>query len=139
MRSRHPNYSTRLNQSCLTLSQDIYAACPTRSKKHTIQAYRSPFEDRLIYRQISFRPKMAPPTYIISRVADPIFALAIGLGAAALRINREEKEKGRTTQQTINSAKRYGINTILYIRIYVYAWRLTSASSRLALSVKLGH
>ncbi|KAI1196014.1 hypothetical protein F5X97DRAFT_226098 [Nemania serpens] len=59
---------------------------------------------------------MAPPTYIISRVADPIFALAIGLGAAALRINREEKEKGRTTQQTINSAKR-----------------------RLALSVKLGH
>ncbi|KAI1165437.1 hypothetical protein F5B18DRAFT_169923 [Nemania serpens] len=49
---------------------------------------------------------MAPPTYIISRVADPIFALAIGLGAAALRINREEKEKGKTTQQTINSAKR---------------------------------
>ncbi|KAI3341264.1 hypothetical protein F4824DRAFT_496009 [Ustulina deusta] len=48
---------------------------------------------------------MAPPTYIISRVADPIFAVAIGLGAAALRINREEKEKGKTTQQTIESAK----------------------------------
>ncbi|CAJ2511510.1 Uu.00g071350.m01.CDS01 [Anthostomella pinea] len=49
---------------------------------------------------------MAPPTYIISRVADPIFALAIGLSAAGLRINREEKEKGKTTQQTIESAKR---------------------------------
>ncbi|KAI1130308.1 hypothetical protein F5Y10DRAFT_263201 [Nemania abortiva] len=59
---------------------------------------------------------MAPPTYIISRIADPIFAVAIGLGAAALRINREEKEKGKTTQQTIESVKR-----------------------RLSLAVKLGH
>ncbi|KAK5660742.1 hypothetical protein OQA88_12108 [Cercophora sp. LCS_1] len=50
--------------------------------------------------------KMAPPTYIISRVADPIFALAIGVAAAATRINREEKEKGRTTQETIESARR---------------------------------
>jgi hypothetical protein len=50
---------------------------------------------------------MAPPTYIISRVADPIFALFIGLGATATRINREEKEKGKTTQQTVASAKRY--------------------------------
>ncbi|KAH8677459.1 hypothetical protein BX600DRAFT_506496 [Xylariales sp. PMI_506] len=49
---------------------------------------------------------MAQPTYIISRVADPIFAVVIGLGAAATRINREEKEKGKTTQQTIASAKR---------------------------------
>ncbi|KAI2641967.1 hypothetical protein GGS21DRAFT_486822 [Xylaria nigripes] len=55
---------------------------------------------------------MAPPTYIISRVADPIFALVIGLGAAALRINREEKEKGKTTQQTIQSAKsRLGLSS----------------------------
>ncbi|KAI0908416.1 hypothetical protein F4823DRAFT_599248 [Ustulina deusta] len=60
---------------------------------------------------------MAPPTYIISRVADPIFAVAIGLGAAALRINREEKEKGKTTQQTIESAKRYEVNPIQYIYI----------------------
>ncbi|CRK17986.1 hypothetical protein BN1723_021063, partial [Verticillium longisporum] len=37
---------------------------------------------------------MPAPTYIISRVADPIFALAIGLGAAVTRINREEKDKG---------------------------------------------
>ncbi|OTA57304.1 hypothetical protein K449DRAFT_386614 [Hypoxylon sp. EC38] len=49
---------------------------------------------------------MAPPTYIISRVADPIFAVLIGLGAAATRINREGKEKGRTTQQTIEAGKR---------------------------------
>ncbi|KAI0395937.1 hypothetical protein F5Y17DRAFT_456441 [Xylariaceae sp. FL0594] len=50
---------------------------------------------------------MAPPSYIISRVADPIFAVAIGLSAAALRINREEKEIGKTTQQTIDSFKRH--------------------------------
>jgi hypothetical protein len=49
---------------------------------------------------------MAPPTYIISKVADPIFAVVIGLGAAATRINREEKEKGQTTEQTLESLKR---------------------------------
>ncbi|KAK4143008.1 uncharacterized protein C8A04DRAFT_12782 [Dichotomopilus funicola] len=49
---------------------------------------------------------MAPPTYIISRAADPIFAVFIGVSAAALRINREEKEKGRTTQETIEAARR---------------------------------
>ncbi|KAI0972917.1 hypothetical protein F4678DRAFT_459774 [Xylaria arbuscula] len=58
---------------------------------------------------------MAPPTYIISRVADPIFAVVIGLGAATLRINREEKEKGKTTQQTLESAKsRLGLSTKLH-------------------------
>jgi L-cystine uptake protein TcyP (sodium:dicarboxylate symporter family) len=49
---------------------------------------------------------MAPPVYIISRVADPIFAVFIGVSAAALRINREEKEKGRTTRDTIEAARR---------------------------------
>lgn len=49
---------------------------------------------------------MAPPTYIISKVADPIFAVVIGMGAAATRINREEKEKGQTTDQTLESIKR---------------------------------
>ncbi|KAF6832510.1 hypothetical protein CMUS01_06910 [Colletotrichum musicola] len=48
-----------------------------------------------------------PPAYIISKVADPIFALVIGLGAAATRINREEKEKGRTTHETLDAAKKY--------------------------------
>jgi len=49
---------------------------------------------------------MAPPTYLISRVADPLFALFIGLSAAAMRINREEKELGRTTQETIDAGFR---------------------------------
>ncbi|KAF3799395.1 hypothetical protein GCG54_00002094 [Colletotrichum gloeosporioides] len=52
----------------------------------------------------------APPAYIISKVADPVFALVIGLGAAATRINREEKEKGRTTQETIAAAQRHVIS-----------------------------
>ncbi|KAA6409660.1 MAG: Non-classical export 1 [Lasallia pustulata] len=34
--------------------------------------------------------------YIISKYTDPVFALFIGLSAAAVRIHREEKEKGRT-------------------------------------------
>lgn len=50
---------------------------------------------------------MPAPTYIISRVADPIFAVFIGLSAAATRVNREGKEKGRTTSQTVNSGLRY--------------------------------
>lgn len=50
---------------------------------------------------------MAPPAYIISKAADPFFALAIGIAAAATRINREEKEKGKTTQQTVQSLQRY--------------------------------
>ncbi|KAK0723186.1 hypothetical protein B0T26DRAFT_641400 [Lasiosphaeria miniovina] len=49
---------------------------------------------------------MAPAAYIISRIADPIFGVFIGLSAAALRINREEKEKGKTTQETIDAACR---------------------------------
>lgn len=50
---------------------------------------------------------MPAPTYIISKVADPIFAVVIGLSAAATRINREEKVKGYTTQQTIDNGLRY--------------------------------
>lgn len=37
---------------------------------------------------------MSAPTYLISRALDPVFALGIGLAAAATRIHREEKEKG---------------------------------------------
>lgn len=50
---------------------------------------------------------MPAPTYIISKVADPIFALFIGLSAAATRINREEKDKGRSTSETVNAGLRY--------------------------------
>ncbi|KAG4035670.1 hypothetical protein MFRU_001g04390 [Monilinia fructicola] len=49
---------------------------------------------------------MPSPAYLISRVGDPIFALFIGVGATVTRINREEKEQGRTTKQTIDSAFR---------------------------------
>lgn len=51
---------------------------------------------------------MPAPAYIISRVADPIFAVVIGVSAAALRINREEEAKGNSTSQTIQTGLRYG-------------------------------
>ncbi|KAI5195187.1 hypothetical protein E4T39_08328 [Aureobasidium subglaciale] len=35
-----------------------------------------------------------------------VFALFIGGSAAVVRINRDEKEKGKTTEQTIESLKR---------------------------------
>ena len=50
---------------------------------------------------------MAAPMYLISRTADPIFALFIGLGAAATRINREEKELNRSGKETLDSLCRY--------------------------------
>jgi len=43
---------------------------------------------------------MSAPTYIISRVADPIFAVVIGVSAAVTRINREAKAKGKTGSET---------------------------------------
>ncbi|CAD0090794.1 unnamed protein product [Aureobasidium mustum] len=51
---------------------------------------------------------MAVPryAYIISKNLDPVFALFIGASAAVVRINRDEKEKGKTTQDTIESLKR---------------------------------
>ncbi|CAA9963596.1 hypothetical protein CFE70_007762 [Pyrenophora teres f. teres 0-1] len=44
--------------------------------------------------------------YIISKRLDPLFAISIGLAAALTRINREEKEKGRSTQETMDVFKR---------------------------------
>jgi hypothetical protein len=49
---------------------------------------------------------MPSPAYLVSKVGDPIFAAFIGLGAAATRINREEKEQGRSTQMTIDAGLR---------------------------------
>lgn len=49
---------------------------------------------------------MPSPAHLISKVGDPIFAVIIGLGAAATRINREEKEEERSTKQTIDSGFR---------------------------------
>jgi hypothetical protein len=44
--------------------------------------------------------------YIISRRLDPLFAISIGAMATAARISREEKEKGRTTSETIQVLRR---------------------------------
>lgn len=59
------------------------------------------------FRQSQVPAKMPAPTYIISRVADPIFAVVIGASAALTRINREEKAQGRTTNDTIQAGRRY--------------------------------
>ncbi|OBT67876.1 hypothetical protein VE03_02450 [Pseudogymnoascus sp. 23342-1-I1] len=59
---------------------------------------------------------MAPPAYIISRSLDPIFALFIGLGAASMRINREEKELGRSTKETVDAGLRGGYRRIGFPR-----------------------
>jgi hypothetical protein len=50
---------------------------------------------------------MPSPAHLISRVGDPIFAFFIGLSAAATRINREEKELGHTTKQSVDAGFRY--------------------------------
>ncbi|KAF2728691.1 hypothetical protein EJ04DRAFT_448836, partial [Polyplosphaeria fusca] len=42
----------------------------------------------------------------IPRSLDPVFAVSIGVAAALTRINREEKEKGRTTGQSVEALKR---------------------------------
>jgi len=68
-----------------------------------------PSSARSVLRARKFRFEeiiMPAPAYIISRIADPIFAVVMGISAAAMRINREEKEKGRTTQQTVDAALR---------------------------------
>ncbi|PVI01997.1 hypothetical protein DM02DRAFT_503823, partial [Periconia macrospinosa] len=44
--------------------------------------------------------------YIISKRLDPLFALSIGLMAAATRIRREEVEKGRDVGQTLEVLRR---------------------------------
>ena len=51
-------------------------------------------------------PLPTPPAHLISRIGDPLFAIFIGVGAAATRINREEKEAGRSTGQTVESGLR---------------------------------
>ena len=53
------------------------------------------------------QPTMPAPAYIISRTLDPLFALVIGIGAAATRISREEKEMGRSTKETVDAGFRY--------------------------------
>jgi len=50
---------------------------------------------------------MPPPAHLISKIGDPVFAIFIGLSAAVTRINREEKELGHSTKETLDSGFRY--------------------------------
>lgn len=50
---------------------------------------------------------MPPPAHLISKIGDPVFAMFIGLSAAVTRINREEKELGHSTKETVDSGFRY--------------------------------
>jgi non-classical export protein 1 len=69
--------------------------------------------------------KMPSPVHIISKIGDPIFAVFIGLSAAATRINREEKELGRSTQQTINAGLRYAVE-----EFWITVFKLTLVLNR---------
>jgi hypothetical protein len=39
----------------------------------------------------------------VYRYLDPLFAIAIGISAASVRIRREEKEQGRSTEEIITT------------------------------------
>lgn len=69
-----------------------------------------------------------PPAHLISKVADPVFAVFIGLSAAATRINREEKELGRTTKETIDAGFRY-----LFIALSLMKLKLIHGYRRIGL------
>lgn len=73
---------------------------------HIISKYLFPFLSlsSLPLPQLSSKPSTLNKTR--NRTLDPLFALSIGLTAALVRINREEKEKGKSTTQTIDSLKR---------------------------------
>lgn len=45
-------------------------------------------------------------TDMCDRGLDPVFAISIGLAAAVTRINREEKENGRSSQESMDVLKR---------------------------------
>ncbi|KAI9735222.1 MAG: hypothetical protein M1834_001812 [Cirrosporium novae-zelandiae] len=55
---------------------------------------------------------MAPPIhplrykYIISKYADPVFAIIIGASASWTRIRREEKERGFSVDDTLVRLRR---------------------------------
>jgi hypothetical protein len=41
----------------------------------------------------------------LPRNLDPLFAVSIGVTAATLRIRKDEKQKGRTTKETLEALK----------------------------------
>ena len=68
---------------------------------------------------------MPSPAHLISKIGDPIFAVFIGLSAATTRINREEKELGHSTQQTIDAGLRYAVE-----EFYIIILKLTLVFNR---------
>lgn len=45
-------------------------------------------------------------TFALRRTLDPIFAVSVGVAAAVVRINREEKEKGKSFEQSKESLRK---------------------------------
>ena len=43
---------------------------------------------------------------MLDRYMDPLFAISIGVSAAAVRIRREERENGRELEETVGSLSR---------------------------------
>lgn len=91
-----------------TLARNRRCASPPADVPRNAQPRKSRTGTRRAFAVHDSTTEMAAPTYIISRVADPIFAVFIGVSAAVTRINREEKSKGKTTSETIESGIRYG-------------------------------
>jgi len=43
---------------------------------------------------------------LISKRLDPVFAIAVGLGAAGVRIRRDDRALGRSAAETMDAARR---------------------------------
>ncbi|OOF96189.1 hypothetical protein ASPCADRAFT_130513 [Aspergillus carbonarius ITEM 5010] len=54
------------------------------------------------------------PVYLISKLADPLFALSIGTSAALLRIQRDQREKfpDRANELSIGSVVTMGTSRV---------------------------
>lgn len=108
-----------------TTKSDVYARIPTYST--ATRKLQAPKQILPTYTQTTATTRLHPimppsPTHLISRVGDPLFALFIGLSAAATRISREEKEQGRSTQQTIDAGFRYGLFVVSLFFLFGLVW-----------------
>ncbi|MBE7182488.1 MAG: non-classical export protein 1 [Terriglobus roseus] len=59
------------------------------------------------------RPRASPSPKLTAararRSLDPVFAVSVGLAAALVRVSREEKEKGRSAQETLSALGRRAV------------------------------
>ena len=58
-----------------------------------------------------------------SRYLDPVFAITIGVSAAAVRIRREEKEKGHSVEDSVRALRRYVARESLWC-LWSGEWRV---------------